>query len=77
MKHHVVADRAGWGEHKRLTCFTLGCHGATIVRQPYMTNAQWAQKVKVFTRIHPHTKPMTWEQYNRKKAKQARKRIVL
>ena len=53
MKHNVIEDRAGMG-HLRLTCTEPGCNGATLVRQPYMNDAQWGQALHVFKQAHPH-----------------------
>ena len=53
-EHDVVFDRAGWGRWPRYTCFSEGCL-STLVRQPYMTNAQWELAKTAFLTDHPCT----------------------
>lgn len=48
--HDVVRDSAGVGCHERLTCRT--CGGATLVRQPFMTDARWARERSEFLSWH-------------------------
>lgn len=52
-EHDVRADLAGWGDHRRLTCFTSGCNFATLVSQPWMSQAVFDQKVEEFLTAHP------------------------
>lgn len=54
-EHNIVVDTAGFGNHHRLTCRTQGCNGATLIRQPYMTMAQWYEARSEFDVDHPHT----------------------
>jgi len=46
---HIEFDIAGFGGRPRYTCW--GC-GATIVRQPYMTNLNWKCKKDEFFEEH-------------------------
>lgn len=48
-QHDILEDRAGWGEHLRLTCLI---DGATLVKQPYMTLEQWQKLVDDFKAKH-------------------------
>jgi hypothetical protein len=47
--HNRVADTTSSG-HTRLTC--TACNNATLVRQPYMTGARWAEAEKAFLAEH-------------------------
>lgn len=50
MTHDVVKDFAGWGNHRRWTCFTCG---VTIIRRPHMAKEQWQQIKDEFELNHP------------------------
>lgn len=55
--HDVVIDEAGFlQEATRYTCRSPGCVDDTLVRQPYMTNSVWDEKVKEFRARHPFDK---------------------
>lgn len=49
-EHDVARDFAGMAGYERLTCRT--CGDATLVRQPYMTDAVWTEKVSAFLSWH-------------------------
>lgn len=49
-KHIVVEDFAGGG-YPRLTCQT--CDDKTLVRQPYMADADWERQKFLFLKEHP------------------------
>ena len=51
--HDVVRDSAGFHQRTRHTCMFPGCNGATLVRQPYMTNTDWQQAADAFLKQHP------------------------
>jgi hypothetical protein len=51
--HDVVRDGAGFHNRTRLTCRTAGCNGATLLRQPFMTESQWQKAKTEFLRQHP------------------------
>jgi len=52
--HNVRLDFVGFNEDRpRLTCFTDGCEGKTILRQPYMNNEQWKKVRDEFLASHP------------------------
>jgi len=53
--HDVRLDRAGLAQLERLTCRKYGCNNASLVRQPFMSNADWDRKVKKFLAKHPCT----------------------
>lgn len=55
--HEVYVDRAGWGGHLRYTCHDCSPGGvsATCLRQPYMTDAEWEEKLTAFKKEHPFT----------------------
>lgn len=48
--HKVELDVAGWGGYSRFTCHT--CQ-ATLVKQPWMNENIWQQKVQDFLTKHP------------------------
>lgn len=51
----VRIDRAGVG-HLRLTCYSCGTtslHDITCLRQPYMNDEQWGEKLEAFKAAHP------------------------
>lgn len=52
-EHEVLQDTAGWGGWPRLTCNSPGCDGATLVRQPYMTQVQWTAARERYLAAHP------------------------
>jgi hypothetical protein len=54
--HNVELDFAGFGGHSRYTCYT--CSGATLLRQPFMSPAQWAQARALYFELHPCTHVM-------------------
>ena len=54
-QHRVIVDRAGFSQLLRYTCMELECNGATLVRQPYMSDAQWETALIEFKQVHPHT----------------------
>lgn len=55
-EHDVRSDYAGFFQnHPRLTCYTKACGSATLVRQPFMSDARWTQEVAAFRRNHPFT----------------------
>ena len=52
--HDVQYDYAGFLQsHPRLTCYSRSCDGATLVAQPYMTQAIFDDKVREFLKVHP------------------------
>ena len=51
--HRVVTDTAGWGKHTRLTCMDPECEGATLVRQPWMSDRLWSDNLREFRVKHP------------------------
>lgn len=55
MTHDVRWDRAGFGERPRLTCYSEGCGGATLVAQPYMDLGRWNDLVAMFMATHRAT----------------------
>jgi hypothetical protein len=48
--HVIVRDRAGWSGHFRITCTT--CR-ATLVRQPFYTQAEWDREYVAWLSEHP------------------------
>lgn len=55
--HEVYQDRAGFGGHLRYTCHS--CDDpleVTCLRQPYMTKAQWDEKLAAWREQHPFRK---------------------
>lgn len=65
-KHQVVLDYAGFNENiPRLTCDSEGCNCATLVRQPYMSDAVWQNSVTRFQQLHPHSSTLSFSQYQR------------
>ena len=48
-QHDVEIDRVGWTGRERLTCHT--CKD-TLVRQPYMTDKEWANLKMQFENRH-------------------------
>ena len=62
--HSVVLDYAGASENiPRFTCYNEECDCATLVRQPYMNNALWNQKLDEFRQLHPFHKALSWAEY--------------
>src|SRR3989344_1099400 len=51
--HDVRLDYVGINGRARFTCYTEGCNGATIVRQPYMTFTVWEETTEHFSKKHP------------------------
>lgn len=47
--HDLVIDGAGFGGHTRWTCRTCGTQ---IVRQPYMNEFQWNERLAAFQALH-------------------------
>lgn len=54
--HDVRHDTAGWGNHLRLTCYTEGCEGATLVAQSSMAQGRWDDLVAMFMAAHRATR---------------------
>ena len=53
--HDVQIDYCGFNQNRqRFTCREPKCGGATIVVQPWMTNADWRKKYDEFTKEHPN-----------------------
>jgi len=52
--HDVRHDMAGFTARPRLTCYSPGCD-ATLVAQPYMTQAVFDAEVVTFMASHPAT----------------------
>ena len=57
VEHDVASELTGWGRNhpeqrlERLTCRT--CGGATLVRQFYMSGADWHEQRETFVQAHP------------------------
>ena len=52
-EHDVRLDYPGLNPRPRFTCYTEGCDGATLIRQPYMTFAEWEKATEEFADKHP------------------------
>lgn len=52
LKHLIIFDYTSSG-HLRIEC--LDCH-TQIIKQPYMTQSQWREKVKQFLNDHYNNK---------------------
>lgn len=63
---HIVAGKL----YTRYTCYSEGCNGATCLHQPWMSDEMWAEKLAVWTEVHPHTKVMSWPEWQQWKADQ-------
>lgn len=48
--HDILIDRAGWGNHPRLTC--LFCD-VTLLKSPWQSLRQWLAEVEAFAKTHP------------------------
>ena len=55
-EHDVRLDYPGLIPKPRFTCYTEGCNGATLLRQPYMSFGQWEEATKEFSAKHPCSK---------------------
>lgn len=51
-EHQVELDHAGWSNWPRYTCYT--CEGATLLRQPHMSDEDWRARMLWFYEKHPH-----------------------
>lgn len=51
-QHDVRQDRAGFGLWIRYTCYDC-IDGATLLRQPWMSDKQWEEFKKEFFKKHP------------------------
>lgn len=51
--HKVHFDYGGAALLPRYTCRTEGCHEATLVRQPFMTEMIWRMRKRSFLAQHP------------------------
>lgn len=54
-EHDVRHDRAGFGEHVRLTCYSKPCGGATLLAQPWMGQDDFEPLLAAFMAEHPAT----------------------
>ena len=54
--HDVRLDYVGMNSHPRFTCYSEGCNGATLVRQPFMDFQGWEKETEEFSAKHPCSK---------------------
>jgi hypothetical protein len=52
-KHDVHRDYVGINPRIRFTCFSEGCGGATLIRQPWMNGKEWEKRRSEYSNLHP------------------------